>query len=374
MKQVEVISIKIGTKERIGLCFPFDKEIIYIVRRIPGAAWSRELTCWHVGSTQANLNMVHKVLSESGIEMINKFGSGMIRTSGSQGNSMYVLGLLSGENEEKLKKFGEYMKFRRYSSSTQRTYSQILNTFFRFSEHVATGEGLRERVIRFTNEYIIPKKLSNSYQNQFLNALRLFYREIEKSEVELENVERPRREHRLPNVLSKDEVNKILKAVKNLKHRTMLSLIYACGLRRGELLNLKPSCIDSKRNILNIKMAKGMKDRIVPLSDTLIKLLRDYYSEYRPKVWLFEGVKKGEQYDERSLQMVLKKAVSLAGIKKPVTLHWLRHSYATHLHERGVDIYMIQLLLGHKKTSTTEIYTHVSKKSIQNVRSPFDDL
>jgi integrase/recombinase XerD len=106
----------------------------------------------------------------------------------------------------------------------------------------------------------------------------------------------------------------------------------------------------------------------------LIELLRNYYREYRPKVWLFEGAKKGEQYDERSLQMVLKKSINLAGIKKPVTLHWLRHSYATHLHERGVDIHMIQLILGHKSTRTTEIYTHVSKKSIQRIRSPFDDL
>jgi integrase/recombinase XerD len=114
--------------------------------------------------------------------------------------------------------------------------------------------------------------------------------------------------------------------------------------------------------------------RIVPLSGSLIDLLRNYYRDYRPEVWLFEGIKKGEKYDERSLQMVLKKSVTLAGIKKPVTLHWLRHSYATHLHECGVDIHMIQLLLGHKNTRTTEIYTHVSNKSIQQVRSPFDDL
>jgi integrase/recombinase XerD len=121
-------------------------------------------------------------------------------------------------------------------------------------------------------------------------------------------------------------------------------------------------------------MAKGNRDRIVPLPKSLIDSLTVYYKEYRPKVWLFEGIKPGEKYDERSLQMVLKKSINLAGIKKCVTLHWLRHSYATHLHERGVDIHMIQLMLGHKSTRTTEIYTHVSNKSIQMVRSPFDDL
>jgi integrase/recombinase XerD len=174
--------------------------------------------------------------------------------------------------------------------------------------------------------------------------------------------------------LSKSEVKKILGILKNIKHRAMLSTIYGCGLRRGELLNLKPADIDSDRGLLVIRNGKGNRDRIVPISTKNIELLRVYFRLYRPKVWLFEGVTQGIQYDERSLQQVLKKAIMLAGIKKPVTLHWLRHSYATHLHESGVDIRYIQEILGHRSTRTTEIYTHVSTRSIQLIRSPLDDL
>jgi len=138
-------------------------------------------------------------------------------------------------------------------------------------------------VERFTTDYILPRKLSFSYQNQFINAFKLFYREIIRRPVEVENVKRPRREFKLPNVLSKLEVKKILTITRNLKHRAMLSLVYACGLRRGELLNLKPKDIDSDRGLLIIRNAKGRKDRVVSISEKTIELLREYYQQYRPK-------------------------------------------------------------------------------------------
>jgi integrase/recombinase XerD len=175
-------------------------------------------------------------------------------------------------------------------------------------------------------------------------------------------------------VLSKEEVASILNASINQKHRTMLSLIYACGLRRSEVLNLKPKDVDSKRGMLTIRNAKGRKDRLVPISGKVIEMLRSYYKAYRPKVWLFEGQFEGTPYSEQSIQSVLKQAVRAAGIKRPVTLHWLRHSYATHLLESGTDLRYIQELLGHKSSKTTEIYTHVSMKSLQKIKSPFDDL
>lgn len=154
----------------------------------------------------------------------------------------------------------------------------------------------------------------------------------------------------------------------------MLSLIYSCGLRCGELLKLKPGDIDSKRGLILVKQAKGRKDRIVPLSNKILEMLRQYWMVHEPKNYLFEGQKSGEMYDVRSLQQVLKQAVNKAGIKKPVTLHWLRHSYATHLLENGTDLRYIQEILGHSRSTTTEIYTHVSTKGIQNVVSPFDNL
>lgn len=165
-----------------------------------------------------------------------------------------------------------------------------------------------------------------------------------------------------------------IKIPANIKHRAMLALIYSCGLRRGELLNLKPTDIDSKRGIVTIRQGKGKKDRIAPLSEKILAMLREYYAACKPKTWLFEGQKPGTPYDERSLASVLKQALAKTSIKKPVTLHWLRHSYATHLHESGTDIRYIQELLGHKSTKTTEIYTHVSTSSIQKIISPFDSL
>jgi integrase/recombinase XerD len=144
--------------------------------------------------------------------------------------------------------------------------------------------------------------------------------------------------------------------------------------KRGELLKLKPQDILSDRMLLHINQAKGKKDRMVQLSEKLMGMLRDYYKGYKPKVWLYEGQKSGNGYSERSLELVFKHAIKQAGITKPATLHWLRHSYATHLLESGTDLRYIQELLGHKSSRTTEIYTHVSTLSIQKIKSPFDDL
>jgi len=132
--------------------------------------------------------------------------------------------------------------------------------------------------------------------------------------------------------------------------------------------------VDSKRGLLLVKNSKGKKDRVIPLSSRIVDLLRAYYNRYRTETWLFEGWEKGEKYSDRSLEEVLKKYTKLAGITKPVALHWLRHSYATHLLENGIDLRFIQEILGHKSSKTTEIYTHVSTRHIQQIKSPFDDL
>ena len=202
----------------------------------------------------------------------------------------------------------------------------------------------------------------------------MYFKTCRDTKIEIDKIHRPKRAKALPNVLSKEEVKKILDAHSNLKHKAMLSMIYSCGLRRSELLNLKFSDIDSKRNIVIIRQSKGKKDRITPLSAKILDLLRSYYKEYSPKTYLFEGQEKNTQYSARSLEEVLKKSVRLASINKPVTLHWLRHSYATHLLESGTDLRYIQELLGHNSSKTTEIYTHVSTKNIQQIKSPFDDL
>lgn len=192
--------------------------------------------------------------------------------------------------------------------------------------------------------------------------------------IEIEKIHRPGKIKKLPNVLCKEEVKRLLNALVDLKHRTMLSLIYSCGLRSSELLHLTISDVDAKRNLLLIRQAKGFKDRVVPLSNKTIQLLQEYYLAYKPKHYLFEGQYPNSPYDQRSLQQVMKSSVAKAGIQKPATLHWLRHSYATHLLESGTDLRYIQTILGHSSSKTTEIYTHVSTRNIQNITSPFDDL
>ncbi len=270
--------------------------------------------------------------------------------------------------------FGHYMKCRRYSSNTIKTYTEAIEQFFKFHADKSPDSIGIPDFIDFNTRYILEKKLSASYQNQIINALKLFYRNRFNRVMNVENLERPRREKRLPNVLSKAEVKALLDAPSNLKHRAMLSLIYACGLRRSELLHLTPKDVLSDRYLLFIRQSKGKKDRVLPISPKIIEMLRAYYKAYKPKVWLFEGQVPGTPYSERSLQLVLKHALKKVCNTKPVSLHWLRHSYATHLLESGTDLRYIQELLGHSSSKTTEIYTHVSNKNLQQIRSPFDDL
>jgi integrase/recombinase XerD len=266
------------------------------------------------------------------------------------------------------------MKSKRYSKASIHSYLDCIELFCRWTrnkplEHVVTGD-----VIRFNSEYILKRGLSSSYQSHFISAIKLLFNVCRFQALEETELVRPKKPKRLPNVLSKEEVKRLLESTKNVKHRTMLSLIYSCGLRCGELLNLKPEHTNSARNLLVIKQAKGGKDRIVPLSNKTIALMREYYKVYKPEVYLFEGVNRGEKYDERSLQNVLKQSLRRAGIHKPVTLHWLRHSYATHLLEAGTNLRYIQEILGHISPKTTQFYTHVSTAGLQYVVSPFDSL
>jgi integrase/recombinase XerD len=271
-------------------------------------------------------------------------------------------------------RFEHYLQSKRYSLNTIKVYAETLRIFFRYFTNKSIEQISNEDLIVFNNEYILKNNFSSSYQNQLVNAVKLYYSAIQHKRIDVDLVHRPRREKTLPNVLSKEEVKRLLNASTNLKHRTMLSLIYACGLRRSELLNLTFADIQSARNILLIKQSKGKKDRIVPIGNKIIQQLREYYLLYRPKHWLFEGQSAGEQYSAKSLQNILKLSVSKSGISKPVTLHWLRHSYATHLLESGTDLRYIQELLGHSSSRTTEIYTHVSTHEIKKIISPFDTL
>ncbi|NQU87267.1 MAG: tyrosine-type recombinase/integrase [Mariniphaga sp.] len=284
------------------------------------------------------------------------------------------LPVLNPGTKVQIQEFEKWMVSKRYSKNTIKVYTDCLRTFFRFFAEKNIANITNIELVKFNNQYILANGYSATLQNQVVNALKLFYSRMQNCKLDIEQLERPRRSHPLPNVLSKEEVAAILQAHANFKHRTMLSLIYACGLRRSELLNLKPTDVDSKRGLLIIRQAKGKKDRVVPISEKVIEMLRTYYKLFKPKIWLFEGQESGTRYSEKSLQSVLKQALAKANNIKPVTLHWLRHSYATHLLENGTDLRYIQEILGHKSSKTTEIYTHVSIPGLQKIKSPFDDL
>lgn len=333
-------------ESRIIVYFEKKADAIARIKKLEDARWSASLKAWHLPDSEENRKRFKIALPS----------------------------ILSETQLKKIELFKQWLNSKRYSPSTIKTYTDALTTFLKYYSNKPIEHITNQDIITFNNEYILKNSLSSSYQNQVVNALKLFYRQIQGAEMSVELIHRPKRQKLLPNVLSKEEVKAILTAHSNIKHKVMLSLIYSCGLRRSELLHLKPSDIDSKRTLLIIRQAKGKKDRIAPLSEKIVILLREYYQLYKPVTWLFEGQNAGEQYDERSLANVLKQALSKTNIKKPVSLHWLRHSYATHLLEAGTDLRYIQEILGHKSSKTTEVYTHVSTKNLQNIKSPFDDL
>lgn len=368
----------------IKIAFEKDEVLDRLVRNIKGSRWSKTHKSWYVQERENIVSEIYQHFKGGAFLDYRDLKEKplcdpvmIIRNPPEEKKPLKKTKELLGLSPEailKVREFKQWMRSKRYSESTIGTYVDGLKLFLRYYSGKDISEITNQDLIEFNNDYILDNKLSASFQNQIINAIKLFFSTVEERKLNPELIHRPKRQKTLPNVLSKEEVKAILNAHNNIKHRVMLSLIYSCGLRCGELLQLKPGHVDSNRKLLIIKQAKGRKDRLVPLSQKIIEMLREYFVACKPEIYLFEGQKKGEVYDERSLQKVLKQALEKVGIRKPVTLHWLRHSYATHLLENGTDLRYIQEILGHNSSKTTEIYTHVSTKSLQKIVSPFDYL
>ena len=280
---------------------------------------------------------------------------------------------LSATHVLALKAYLELLSLKNYSQNTIKNYRNWFIYFLKsFPDRKPSGI-VKNEIIDFLVSFRKSKSWSATSQNQLINAIKFFYEQLLKRPREVYDLPRAQKPYQLPEIFSASEILAILNACENLKHRTILSLGYACGLRVSELVNLKISEVDSKRMVINIRQGKGKKDRIVMLSEKLLELFRTYYTEYKPKVWMFEG-QTGEQYSSRSIQAVLHHAKEKAGIKKKGSIHALRHSFATHLLESGTDIVSIKELLGHNSLRTTMTYTHVSKKHLSKIKSPFDSL
>ena len=368
MKTIVLKNGYLGKNPTIRLEFPFDFELKELVKAYPGCQWDPKQKVWWVPYAEDQFNGVLRFFKGKAWLDYSRFQT--VKTSPPYPGLPLLTEAISGQ----IKVFEDWMRNKRYSESTIKTYRESVGVFFRYLNNKAVEEIDHEDFEKFNKEYIIERKYSASFQNQVVNAVKLFFQNRQQRKLDIELIYRPKRATVLPNVLSKEEIKAILEAHSNIKHNIMLSLIYSCGLRRSELLNLKPSDIDSRRKLVIIRQSKGKKDRIVPLSEKILPILRQYYKLYKPETWLFEGQTRGEKYSARSLENVLKQALAKAGIKRPATLHWLRHSYATHLLESGTDLRYIQDLLGHKSSKTTELYTHVSTKSLRKIVSPFDTL
>jgi len=264
------------------------------------------------------------------------------------------------------------MRLRNYSPKTIKAYQSWIRDLAQYCSpcdlRELTSSGIRNYLLHLIQD----NSLAASSVNQVVNALRFLYVELYKMPFSIQDIPRPKKERKLPDIITQGEVIRILDTVTNLKHRTILMLIYSAGLRVGEAVRLKVNDIDSQRNLIHIRGAKGKKDRYTVLSRVLLEKLREYYKVYKPREYLFEGGNGRIHLAERSVQNVFKRAVKIAGIKKQITVHTLRHSFATHLLESGTDLRYIQEILGHASSRTTEIYTHVSKQILGKIVSPLD--
>jgi len=271
---------------------------------------------------------------------------------------------------EKVKK---ELKLRGYSQKTRKAYLHQIRRYTRY--FTKDPKDLDEEHIKDYILHLIDKeKVSRSYHNQAASAIKFLYDRVLNMRRTVDGLPRPRKEKKLPVVLSHEDVVRVFESVENIKHKAILMLIYSAGLRVSEVVKLKVRDIDAERKLIHVKGAKGMKDRYTILSDVALETLDIYLKSYKPQKWLFAGTKKTRHLSTGSVQKIFDSAVKSAGITKDVSVHTLRHSFATHLLESGVDLRYIQELLGHKSSKTTEIYTHVSTRDLGKIRSPLDNL
>ncbi len=367
-RNITLKHLLIDDKKCIGLQFNSDKVVQALIDKLPNPNWSRQFAMFYVPNTKINLELIFKTFK--GVAWVN-------------GNYFFAERLINADNPKpsiacyrnrKIKNGykacpEEYLmklELKRYSENTVRNYVSCFESFINhyYDEEPIT---LNETDVRNYLQKLIQERKSNSYINLAVNSIKFYYEIVLGMPNRFYSIERPRKQKQLPKVISKEEIFKIMENTNNIKHRCIVGLLYSSGLRRGELLNLLVTDIDSKRMIVNILNAKGNKDRYSVLSPSILRDLKTYYREYRPLKYLFEGAS-GNKYSGSSVINIIDTAAKKAGIMKKVTPHMLRHSFATHLLENGTDIRHIQLLLGHSSTKTTEIYTHVADRSFMDIK------
>lgn len=360
--QLPTINISTGLHRNNSvffLHFYFNDLIIEKLKSI-SASWSQTKKCWCLKNSEENLALILELFKDVTKVDVSKIPK----------KTRFKRDLTTAEKKI-LNNFYLFLKGKRYSQSTIQTYTIFVADFINFHTKTPLEELTNRDVELFIETVFIERNYSVSSQRQFISALKIFTVFYPQIKINNLSLERPKKSRLLPNVLSQEEVLRIIQYTQNIKHRAILTLLYSCGLRIGELINLKLADFHVERKQLIVKKGKGRKDRYVSLADSFLPLLSNYYHSYKPTIYFVEG-QNGGKYSAESIRSFLRKSCKKAGIRKLVTPHTLRHSYATHLLENGVDLRYIQTLLGHSKPETTMIYTHVQRKDLMEIQNPLD--
>lgn len=345
---------------QLVLNFSYNTDLIDLVKTLPGARWSTRLKSWYILDSEKHLSLITSTFKDKAIVKLDL-----------QNTKRPFVRHLNASQRQLLNGFYKFLKGKRYSESTVHTYSNFVADFISFHGS-KTLEALTNRDVEvFIEEVFIARNYSISTQRQFISALKLFVVFYPDTKINDLQLERPKKSKKLPSVLSQEEVLRLIQCTPNLKHRAILALLYSCGLRISELIGLRLQDFNIERKQLVVRQGKGRKDRYVSMADSFLPLLSNYYQTYKPRVYFVEG-QGGGTYSAESVRHFLRRSCKRAGISKRVTPHTLRHSYATHLLENGVDIRYIQSLLGHAKPETTMIYTHVTRKDLMDIPNPLD--
>ena len=373
-KTITLSKIIDSEEELLVIGFSYDFDTKEYIKNFDGVLWHKTLKSYCLPFLKHITNTLFKYLRAKNYFV--DYSSLKNNSSVIPINTISKIKILESPSPSILERIGIFKKWmtqKRYSDSTIKTYESMLLMFFSFHSGKSAQEIVKTDLEDYNNNYIIANGFSYTYQNQTINALKLFYTYDGLDPLLSGNLERPKKQSKLPEVLSIDEVKSILNSLSNLKHKTLLSFLYACGLRIGETLNIKLNDLDLERGFTHIKSGKGSKDRYVPIPRKMCELLSLYIEAYKPNPFLFQGANSAK-YSPVSARQVLKRALINTKIKKQITLHTLRHSHATHLLENGTDIRYIQELLGHNSPKTTMIYTHVSTTSLDKIKNPFNDF
>ena len=340
------------TESELLVKFDYSPERVRKIKTIRPATWNPKEKVWVIPNSIEMLEVLKKLFCSERINIVFE-------------KCEY--------NEKAVADFQDFMRLKAYSLQTQKLYASHLKRFISFVDmdlDKVNNDDIRKYVL-----FIIDNNnCSKSFIDQAVSVIKLLYKEVIPKGDIISNIPRPRKDAKLPRVLSQSEVLQILQTATNEKHKTILFLVYSAGLRVGEVVRLKPEDIESTRMLIKVNKGKGAKDRYTLLSQVALDQLRKYYKLYKPEKWLFTGSKEGDHITERTVQRIFENCCTKAKITKDVSVHTLRHSFATHLLESGVDLRYIQELLGHASSKTTEIYTHVSQKNIAEILSPLDKL